>query len=58
MDVEYRFANSNAVATLFGTDGACMTFTACQSPSLTYMLLAARSTAFAAERMDRGALLA
>jgi choline dehydrogenase-like flavoprotein len=41
---------------VFVTDGACMTSSACQNPSLTYMALTARAAHFAAEEMKRGNL--
>lgn len=44
------------VPNLFVTDGACMTSSACQNPSLTYMALTARAAAYAVERLDQGEL--
>jgi choline dehydrogenase-like flavoprotein len=41
---------------VFVTDGACMTSSACQNPSLTYMALTARASAFAVEELKRGNL--
>ena len=41
------------VPNLFVTDGACMTSSACQNPSITYMALTARACAFAALAMKR-----
>jgi glucoside 3-dehydrogenase (cytochrome c) catalytic subunit len=41
---------------VFVTDGACMTSSACQNPSLTYMALTARACAHAAKELRRGAL--
>jgi len=41
---------------VFVTDGACMTSSACQNPSLTYMALTARACAHAARELKRGAL--
>ncbi len=38
---------------VFVTDGACMTSSACQNPSLTYMALTARAAAFAVDEMSR-----
>ena len=38
---------------LFVTDGACMTSSACQNPSITYMALTARAVAHAVEQMKR-----
>ena len=39
---------------VFVTDGSCMTSSACQNPSLTYMALTARAAAFAVEELKRG----
>jgi choline dehydrogenase-like flavoprotein len=39
---------------VFVTDGACMTSTSTQNPSLTYMALAARSANYAVERLKKG----
>ena len=44
------------VPNLFVTDGACMTSTACQNPSLTYMALTARAANHAADLMRDGLL--
>lgn len=41
---------------VFVTDGACMTSSACQNPSLTYMALTARAAAFAVDELKRGNL--
>ena len=41
------------VPNLFVTDGACMTSSANQNPSITYMALTARAAAHAVERMSR-----
>lgn len=41
---------------VFVTDGACMTSTSTQNPSLTYMALTARSVDYAAEQMKKGDL--
>jgi len=38
---------------LFVTDGACMTSSACQNPSITYMALTARAADFAVEELKR-----
>ncbi|MCS7018923.1 MAG: GMC family oxidoreductase [Cytophagales bacterium] len=45
-----------AVPNVFVTDGACMTSSACQNPSLTYMALTARACHFAVSEMKRGNL--
>jgi len=39
---------------VFVTDGACMTSSACQNPSLTYMALTARAANFAVEELKKG----
>jgi len=39
---------------VFVTDGACMTSTANQSPSILYMALTARAANYAVEEMKRG----
>ncbi|TDE15487.1 GMC oxidoreductase [Dyadobacter psychrotolerans] len=41
----------HAVKNVFVTDGACMTSSACQNPSLTYMALTARACDFAMKEM-------
>ena len=41
---------------VFVTDGACMTSSACQNPSLTYMALTARAASFAVEELKKGNL--
>ena len=43
-----------AVKNVFVTDGACMTSSACQNPSLTYMALTARAADFAVKALKRG----
>ena len=44
------------VANLFISDGACMTSSACQNPSLTYMALSARAANHAADLLQEGTL--
>ena len=44
------------VKNLFVTDGACMTSSACQNPSITYMALTARAAAYAVEQLKRNQL--
>lgn len=44
------------VKNVFNTDGACMTSSACQNPSITYMALTARATDYAVEEMKKGNL--
>ena len=46
----------HSVPNVFVTDGACMTSSACQNPSLTYMALTARAADFATEALKRGDL--
>ena len=41
---------------VFVTDGACMTSSACQNPSITYMALTARAAAYAVGAMKRNEL--
>ncbi|HMP91281.1 MAG TPA: GMC family oxidoreductase, partial [Phnomibacter sp.] len=41
---------------VFVTDGACMTSSACQNPSLTYMALTARAAHFAVDALKKGEL--
>ena len=41
---------------IFVTDGACMTSSACQNPSLTYMALTARAVDFAVTELKKGNL--
>lgn len=41
---------------VFVTDGACMTSSGCQNPSITYMALTARAAAHAVELFNRGEL--
>ncbi|MDZ7694082.1 MAG: GMC family oxidoreductase [Balneolaceae bacterium] len=44
------------VPNVFVTDGACMTSTACQNPSLTYMALTARAVDYAVDQKNKGNL--
>jgi choline dehydrogenase-like flavoprotein len=44
------------VPNLFVTDGAAMTSSACQNPSLTYMALTARASATAVEMLKEGVI--
>jgi len=44
------------VTNLFVTDGAAMTSSGCQNPSLTYMALTARACHYAVEQLKRGEL--
>jgi len=44
----------HAAKNVFITDGSCMTSSACQNPSLTYMALTARACDFAAKELKNG----
>lgn len=46
----------HAVKNLFITDGSCMTSSACQNPSLTYMALTARACDYAFSELRKGNL--
>lgn len=48
------FNQMHAVKNIFITDGSCMTSSACQNPSLTYMALTARACEYAASQMANG----
>lgn len=47
---------AHEVPNLFVTDGACMTSSAVQNPSITYMALTARAVDYAVEQLRRGDL--
>lgn len=49
-----NFNAMHDVPNVFVTDGACMTSSACQNPSLTYMALTARAANYAAEQVKKG----
>jgi choline dehydrogenase-like flavoprotein len=49
-------SQTHDVPNIFVTDGAAMSSSACQNPSLTYMAFTARAAAFAVEQMKIGAL--
>ncbi len=51
-----KYNQAHEVPNLFVTDGASMTSTACQNPSLTYMALTARAVDYATEQMKAGTL--
>ncbi|HKV71847.1 MAG TPA: GMC oxidoreductase, partial [Gemmatimonadales bacterium] len=59
-DAKTSVLNSNNqswdIPNLFITDGACMTSSACQNPSITYMALTARAANFAVDAMKRNEL--
>ncbi|MCY4159313.1 MAG: GMC family oxidoreductase [Bacteroidetes bacterium] len=48
------FNQCHDVRNLFVTDGACMTSSACQNPSLTYMALTARACDYAVRQFNDG----
>ncbi len=48
-----KFNQVHAVKNVFVTDGACMTSSACQNPSLTYMALTARAANHAVEELKK-----
>ena len=50
------FNRAHDVPNLYVTDGACMTSSGCQNPSLTYMALTARACNHAVAAMSRGEL--
>ena len=49
-----RWNQAHDVPNLFVTDGACMTSSACQNPSLTYMALTARAVDHAVSELKKG----
>ncbi len=49
-----KYNQLHAVKNVFITDGSCMTSSACQNPSLTYMALTARACNYAAEALKMG----
>jgi choline dehydrogenase-like flavoprotein len=51
-----KWSQAHDVANLFVTDGAAMTSSGCQNPSLTYMALSARAANYAADLMKQGIL--
>ncbi len=51
-----KYNQAHDVPNLFVTDGACMTSSACQNPSLTYMALTARAAHAAADMLAEGQL--
>ncbi|MEX2633862.1 MAG: GMC family oxidoreductase, partial [Balneolales bacterium] len=50
------FNQMHAVKNVFVSDGACMTSSACQNPSLTYMAITARAANYAADELKKGNL--
>ena len=51
-----KYNQMHACKNVFVTDGACMTSTATQNPSLTYMALAARAVDYAVKERNKGNL--
>jgi choline dehydrogenase-like flavoprotein len=51
-----KWNQAHDVPNLFVTDGACMTSSACQNPSITYMALTTRAVDYAATEMKKGNL--
>ena len=51
-----KWNQSHDIPNLFITDGSCMTSSACQNPSLTYMALTARAADYAVKQLKEGAL--
>ncbi len=51
-----RWSQAHDVPNLFVTDGAQMSSSACQNPSLTYMALTARACDYAVGQLRAGAL--
>lgn len=51
-----KFNQMHAVKNVFITDGSCMTSSACQNPSLTYMALTARACDYAVNELKSGNL--
>lgn len=51
-----QWNQAHDVDNLFVTDGACMTSSACQNPSITYMALTARAVDYAVKELKNGNL--
>ena len=51
-----RWNQSHDISNLFITDGSCMTSSACQNPSLTYMALTARAVDYAVKELNKGTI--
>ena len=49
-----KFNQHHLVRNVFNTDGASMTSSPCQNPSLTYMALSARAADYAVRALKRG----
>lgn len=48
-----KYNQVHAVTNVYVTDGACMTSSACQNPSLTYMAITARAANYAAQEFKK-----
>ena len=48
-----KYNQLHTVSNVYITDGACMTSSACQNPSLTYMALTARAANYAANDFNK-----
>jgi choline dehydrogenase-like flavoprotein len=51
-----KWSQAHQIDNLFVTDGAQMSSSACQNPSLTYMALTARAADYAVTQMKAGAI--
>ncbi|MFY0652782.1 MAG: GMC family oxidoreductase [Cyclobacteriaceae bacterium] len=51
-----KFNQVHAVKNVFVSDGACMTSSACQNPSITYMAITARAANYAIDELKKGNL--
>lgn len=51
-----KFNQIHSVKNVFVTDGACMTSSACQNPSMTYMAITARAANYAIAELKKGNL--
>jgi choline dehydrogenase-like flavoprotein len=51
-----KFNQMHEVNNVFITDGSCMTSSACQNPSLTYMALTARACRYAVNQLKKNKL--
>ena len=51
-----KFNQTHDVSNLFVTDGSAMTSSACQNPSITYMALTARASAYAVQLLKAGTI--
>ena len=49
-----KWNQAHDVSNLFVTDGACMTSSGCQNPSITYMALTARAVDYAVDQVKKG----